>query len=73
MVSLPSITTFHPARVITDPAIMFVVISLVAVVACDSAHRRITGGRGLPAIDWLLRRDVTDITVDTDEEVLVIN
>lgn len=72
MVSLPSITTFHPARVIIDPAIMFVVIALVGIVACDRVHRRITGGRGLPAIDWLLRRDAADITVDTDEEVLVI-
>jgi len=73
MVSLPSITTLHPARVIIDPAIMFMVISLVAIVACEIAHRRIAGGKGLLAIDWLLRRDVTEITVDTDEEVVVIN
>lgn len=72
MMSIPSITTLHPARVIIDPAMMFVVMALVTIVASDHAHRRITGGRGLPAIDWLLRRDRADITVDTDEEVLVI-
>ncbi len=57
MISIHSITTLHPTRVIIDPAMMFVFLGLSAIVACDQAHRRLTGFRGLPAIDWVLRRE----------------
>lgn len=72
MMSLPSITTVHPARVIIDPAMMYVVLALVAVVSCDQAHRRMTGGRGLPAIDWVLRRNESDVAIDADDEIVAI-
>ena len=72
MMSIPSITTVHPARVIIDPAMMYVVLALVAVISCDQAHRRMTGGRGLPAVDWLLRRKEADLTIDADDEVVAI-
>lgn len=72
MMSIPSITTVHPARVIIDPAMMYVVLALVAVVSCDQAHRRMTGGRGLPVIDWLLRRKESDLTIDADDEIVAI-
>ena len=72
MMSIPSITTLHPARVIIDPAIMFVVLGLAAIVACDQAHRRMTGFRGLPAIDWVLRREEADVTVDADAGIVEI-
>lgn len=72
MMSIPSITTVHPARVIIDPAMMYLVLALVAVVSCDQAHRRMTGGRGLPAIDWVLRRKESDVTIDADDEIVVI-
>lgn len=64
MISIPSITTLHPTRVIIDPAMMFVFLGLSAIVACDQAHRRLTGFRGLPAIDWVLRREEADVTVE---------
>ncbi|MEX2134060.1 MAG: hypothetical protein WEB67_07955 [Acidimicrobiia bacterium] len=72
MVSIPSITTLHPTRVIIDPAMMFVFLGLAAIVACDQAHRRMTGFRGLPAIDWVLRREEADVTVDADAGVVEI-
>ena len=72
MVSIPSITTLHPTRVIIDPAMMFVFLGLSAIVACDQAHRRLTGFRGLPAIDWVLRREEADITVDAEAGVVEI-
>ncbi|MGF1618769.1 MAG: hypothetical protein ACFCU2_13350 [Acidimicrobiia bacterium] len=72
MVSIPSITTLHPTRVIIDPAMMFVFLALAAIVACDQAHRRMTGFRGLPAVDWVLRREVPDVTVDAEAEVVEI-
>ncbi|CAN5863458.1 hypothetical protein BH23ACT4_BH23ACT4_07350 [soil metagenome] len=72
MVSIPSITTIHPTRVIIDPAMMFVFLGLSAIVACDHAHRRLTGFRGLPAIDWVLRREEPDVTVDAEAGVVEI-
>ena len=72
MVSIPSITTLHPTRVIIDPAMMFVFLGLAAIVACDQAHRRMTGFRGLPAIDWVLRREEADGTADADAGVVDI-
>lgn len=72
MISIPSITTVHPARVIIDPAMMYLVLALVAVVSCDQAHRRMAGGRGLPAIDWVLRRKESDVTIDADDEIVAI-
>lgn len=56
VMSLPFIGTLHPARVIRDPGIMFVVVAGLTIIGCDLAHRRITGGRSLPPLAWLLRR-----------------
>ena len=64
MISIPSITTLHPTRVLIDPAMMFVFLGLAAIVACDQAHRRLTGFEGLPAIDWVLRRERAGVTVE---------
>lgn len=72
MMSIPSITTVHPARVIVDPAMMYVVLAVVAVVSCDQAHRRMTEGRGLPAIDWVLRRKESEVAIDADGEIVAI-
>lgn len=57
MMSLPYIRTLHPAEVMSDPALMLVFSSVLTVVVCDHAYRRIVGGRGLPALNWLLRRE----------------
>ena len=48
VLSLPFITALHPAFVIDDPGMMFALGGVLAVVACDVAHRRLTGGPGLP-------------------------
>ncbi len=45
VMSLPFITTLHPAEVIDDPAIMLVTASALTVVGCDLAHRNLTGSR----------------------------
>lgn len=56
VMSLPYIGTLHPARVMADPGIMFVVVALLTVVACDLAHRRITGGKALPPLEWFSQK-----------------
>lgn len=59
--SLPLIRTLHPARVIEDPAIMMVLMGLLAVVGCEMAHRRIKDGEGLPILNWFLRKKKPDL------------
>ncbi len=56
VMSLPNIGTLHPARVMADPGIMFVLVALLTVVACDLAHRRISGGQALPPLRWFSQR-----------------
>ncbi len=46
VLSLPFVSTLHPAEVIDDPAIMLVTASVLTVVGCDLAHRNLTGSRG---------------------------
>ncbi len=57
VMSLPYIRTIDPAEVISDPAVMLVFSSVLTVIVCDQAYRRIVGGRGLPALNWLFRRE----------------
>ena len=47
VISMPYVTTLHPAEVIDDPAIMLVLGGILAMVGCDLAHRHVTGD-GLP-------------------------
>ncbi|HEY5890058.1 MAG TPA: hypothetical protein VIW94_05105 [Acidimicrobiia bacterium] len=57
VMSLPYIRTIHPAEIMTDPAVMLVFSAVLTVVVCDHAYRRIVGGRGLPALNWLFQRE----------------
>ena len=47
VISLPFVTTLHPAEVIDDPAIMLAMGGILAMLGCDLAHRHLTGD-GLP-------------------------
>lgn len=47
VLSLPFVSTLHPAHVIDDPAVMFALGGALTVVGCDLAHRHLTGGIGL--------------------------
>lgn len=46
-ISVPYVTTLEPARVIDDPAVMMATGGILTIIACDLAHRNLTGGTAL--------------------------
>ena len=47
VISVPFISTISPERAVDDPALMFVTLGGLVAVACDAAHRNISGGASL--------------------------
>jgi thiosulfate dehydrogenase (quinone) large subunit len=69
MMSLPYIHTIHPADVMRDPAVMLVFSAVLTIIACDQAYRRIVGGRGLPVLNWLFRREESRLSQLAKQEL----
>ena len=55
--SIPYIRKVEPSEIMRDPAIMLGFLAVLTVFGCDQAYRNSIGGRGLPALNWLLKRE----------------
>ncbi len=55
--SIPYIRKVEPSEIMRDPAIMLGLFAVLTVLGCDQAYRNSIGGRGLPALNWLFKRE----------------